>query len=79
MDRYQSTTHPFIVKIWLEESTEEAGGKATWRGYITHIPSKRRRYFSSLDDITGFIAPYLEDMGVKVSMRWRIRQRLKRR
>jgi hypothetical protein len=64
MDLIEFNTHSFIVKIWLEETTEEAG-QATWRGHITHVPSGERRYVQDLGDIAAFIAPYLERMGVK--------------
>jgi hypothetical protein len=76
MDLYEATTHPFIVKIWLEETTEEAR-RATWRGHITHVPSGVRRYVHSLADINAFIAPYLEGMGVQLDLCWRVRQWLK--
>jgi hypothetical protein len=56
----------FIVKIWLEETVEEAG-RATWRGHITHVPSGKRCYIQDLDQIRDFIAPYLEGLGVRVS------------
>jgi hypothetical protein len=62
---YEVNTHPFVVKIWLEESAEEAG-QATWRGYITHVPSGKRRYLQTLDDIIAFIVPYLEELGVEI-------------
>ncbi len=64
MDMYEVNTHSFIVKIWLEETVEEAG-RAIWRGHITHIPSNKRHYVKELDDIKVFIRPYLEEMGVK--------------
>jgi hypothetical protein len=70
-------THSFIVKIWLEETVEEAG-KATWRGHITHVPSGERRYLKNLDDIADFITLYLKEMGVKPGPFWHLRQRLKR-
>lgn len=54
----------FIVKIWLEETTEEAE-EAAWRGHITHVPSQERRYLQTLDDAVDFVAPYLERLGVK--------------
>ena len=63
MDLFEANTHPFIVKIWIEETAEEAG-QATWRGHITHVPTGERRYLKDLDDITAFIAPYLEKMGM---------------
>ena len=62
MDLHES--HSFIVKVWLEESLEEAG-EATWRGHITHVPGHERRYLHTLDDVVDFIGPYLERMGVK--------------
>lgn len=62
MELYES--HSFVVKVWLEESLEEAG-EAVWRGHITHVPSQERRYLHALDDIIDFIGPYLERMGVK--------------
>ena len=78
MDVFEANTHPFIVKIWLEESAQEAG-RATWRGHITHVPSGERRYVKHLDDVTSFIAPYLAGMGVEFEPTWRIRQWLKQR
>jgi hypothetical protein len=70
MDLIEFNTHSFIVKIWLEETAEEAG-QARWRGHITHVPSGERRYVQDLDDIAAFIAPYLEKMGVKLGMEQR--------
>ena len=73
MDSFEATTHPFIVRIWLEE-TAGASGQATWRGHITHVPSGERQYLESLDDIILFITPYLAGMGVKPGISWKIRQ-----
>ena len=73
MNQIKATTHSFIVKIWLEETPEE-NGRAMWRGRITHVISGQRRYLQSLDDIGAFIAPYLEGMGGKLGVFWRIRQ-----
>jgi hypothetical protein len=78
MDLIEFNTHSFIVKIWLEETAEEAG-QARWRGHITHVPSGERRYVQDLDEITAFIAPYLERMGVKVNLRERVRRWMKQR
>lgn len=76
MDLPEPNTHSFIIKVWLEETAEEAG-QATWRGRITHVPSEERRYLQDLDDITAFIAFYLKGMGVKMDLWWRVRQCLK--
>lgn len=59
----EATTHPFLVRVWLEE--EACGAHpATWRGHITHVPSGRRCYLEDLDDIATFIQPYLEEIGI---------------
>jgi hypothetical protein len=65
MELSKIDTQSFIVKIWLEETVEEAG-RATWRGHITHVPSNERRYLQDLDEIEAFITPYLKKMGVRV-------------
>lgn len=77
MERSESNTHSFIVKVWLEETLEEAG-HAKWRGYITHVQSGRRRYMEKLDDVGAFIAPYLESMGVNLGICRQFRQWLHR-
>ena len=78
MDPPEPRSHSFVVKIWLEETAEE-GGRTTWRGHITHVASRERRYLQDLDKIAAFIAPYLERMGVKPPLGWRARQWLKGR
>jgi len=77
MDQLEATNHPFIIKIWLEETAEEAG-RAMWRGHITHVPSGKRRYLKDLDDIVVFVAPYLEGMGVQLGLLWWARRWLNR-
>lgn len=72
MNRYETDTHSFIIKIWLEETVEEAG-QVTWRGHITHVVSGQRRYLRDLDDITAFIQPYLSKMGVRPGLGWRVK------
>ena len=76
MEPLESTSQSFIVKVWVEERAEGAY-QGLWRGHITHVSSSRRRYLKNLDEIGDFIAPYLEAMGVKPAMRWRMRRWLK--
>lgn len=64
MDCFESTTNSFVVKIWIEGLGEDAE-PPLWRGHITHVPSRDRKYVSDLDGITGFIASYLKQMGVE--------------
>jgi hypothetical protein len=76
MELLESTSQSFIVKVWVEESAEEAS-KNAWRGHITHVASGERHYLKSLEEIRDFIAPHLEGMGVRLGVRWRVRHWLK--
>jgi hypothetical protein len=69
MDLFESTTHSFIVKVWLED-----GDHPKWRGHITHVPSGERRYLENMGEITNFIAPYLEQMGVEPGLLRRVKR-----
>lgn len=77
MDEIESEAQSFIVRVWVEERAEGAS-RGVWRGHITHVPSGERRYLKNLDEIGDFIASYLETMGVKPGIRWRMRRWLKR-
>jgi hypothetical protein len=77
MDEIDSDAQSFIVRVWVEDRVEEAGQRE-WRGQITHVSSDNRRYLKNLNEIPDFIAPYLEAMGMKPGMRWRLRRWLKR-
>jgi hypothetical protein len=72
MDLIEFNTHSFIVKIWLEEPSEDHQ-KGRWRGHITHVPGGERRYLKSLGEIVTFIVPYLVSMGVRLEAYWRLR------
>ncbi len=72
MDEIESEIQSFIIRIWVEERAEEAG-RSVWRGHITHVLSGRRRYLKNLAEIGDFIAPYLENMGLQLGLRWRLR------
>ncbi len=77
MDPLEPDAQSFIVRVWVEERAEE-GGRGLWRGHITHVSSSRRRYLKNLDEIGDFIEPYLEEMGIKPTIRWRMRRWMKR-
>lgn len=77
MDPFEANTHSFIIKIWREETSADTS-QAGWRGHITHVPGGERRYLKKLDDISTFIKPYIDKMGVKLPMRWRLKQWLNR-
>jgi hypothetical protein len=77
MDSLEPDAHSFIVKVWVEDNTA-AGSQGVFRGHITHVSSHKRRYLKDLGEIEDFIAPHLEEMGVKLGMRWRLRRWLNR-
>jgi hypothetical protein len=70
MESIQPNTHSFVVKVWSEE-TGEASPTVVWRGQITHVPSGEQRSIHELSEIGVFVAPYLEQLGVKPS-RWQL-------
>lgn len=63
MDLLESSNQSFIIKIWIEETAEEAGD-VIWRGHITHVNSGERHYFDAPDDILIFMMPYLRRHGI---------------
>jgi len=73
----ETDIHPFIIKIWLEETADEAN-RPMWRGHIVHVPDGEGRYLEELDNIAAFIAPYLENMGVKFGLLWQVKHWLSR-
>ena len=76
MHCFESKTHSFIIKIWLEEVDRVEGAK--WRGRITHVPSGIQGYVEDLSGITNFIRPYLEQMSVKLGALRLLRRWLRR-
>jgi hypothetical protein len=78
MDLLESHTHSFIVRIWREQVTEGERPPA-WRGHVTHVPGGERHDVQTLDDIALCIIPHLEAIGVRPTLRWRIRRWLKQR
>ena len=77
MATLQPNTHAFIVKVWLED-TGEMTGKAVWRGRITHVPTGQMRHFVDVNEVADFMLPYLHQMGVRPTWRWRVRRWLRR-
>ncbi|HJZ80830.1 MAG TPA: hypothetical protein VKD91_10810, partial [Pyrinomonadaceae bacterium] len=57
-----------IIRFWVDESSEE-NAPARWRGQITHVSSGKMVYLQSFGEISNFILPFLEALGVKVEGR----------
>lgn len=72
MASIQPHTHSFVVKVWLS-CPEGETGRYTWRGRVTHVPSGRDRYFLNLRELSGFITPYLHQLGVRPTLGWKLR------
>ena len=51
----EPNSHSFIVKVWIEETAEETGAIALWRGHVVHVLSGERCYFQDFDTMLKFI------------------------
>jgi hypothetical protein len=51
--RRDRSQYLFVVRIWRESSSEQS---AVWRGMVEHVPFGQRMYFTSLHDLSDFIA-----------------------
>jgi len=65
MDDLEITTLSFVLRIWIEETSAEAD-EVTWRGHITHVPSRMRRYVQDFGGINSFVGQYLKQVGVQI-------------
>ena len=66
MASLQEKDQTFIVRLWLEPSDGDDSGPQ-WRGVIENVQNGKRRYLKDFNEITAFIVPYLEKMGVRIS------------
>lgn len=77
MTQSERNHHLFILRIW-KEPRELPGALPLWRGVIEHVGSGERRYVKALDEITAFLARYLEETAVPSTAYGRIARWLKR-
>ncbi|HNT25762.1 MAG TPA: hypothetical protein PKM21_15435 [Anaerolineales bacterium] len=52
-----SPQHTFVVRLWAETTAANA---VQWRGSVEHIASGQKFYFTSLNDLVGFIGRRIE-------------------
>jgi len=52
-EKSSHSEHLFVVRIWSETATLP---RAACRGSVEHISSGQKFYFTSLDDLSDFIA-----------------------
>ena len=78
LDLPEPTRQSFILRVWVERTTEEAG-QATWRGRIVHVPSGVQALVDDLDQVGLFVAGYLGRMGVRLTPYWRFKRWIERR
>lgn len=60
VDAFEAKTQSFIVKIWAEEDSPDAGD-AVWHGHITHVISGETVHLKSLNEIRAFMRQHLGD------------------
>lgn len=77
LNHHQSRLFSFIVKIWTDETSGEQS-PIGWHGHITHVPSGARRYVRRLDEISGFIWPYIGEIGKPANFGDRVKDWIKR-
>lgn len=77
MTSLEEDTHAFIVRVWRERREIETV-VPDWRGMVEHVGSGERRYVKDLDDIVAFIVPYLEELGVRFSIRSQVKRWVRR-
>ena len=65
MDPHRFDSHSFVIKLWIEQTAEEAD-EALWAGRISHVCSNDHRYVRHLRDVIDYLGPYLLDLGVAV-------------
>lgn len=76
VDTFESGTHSFLVRLWVEERSTETG-QAIWHGQIIHVPSGQRRTLQDPHDILTFLMPYFAEMGVQFGMRAQVKRWLR--
>lgn len=47
--------HIFVLQVWVEP---QAGGPGSRRGYVEHVLTRERRYFSALDEALAFVEAF---------------------
>jgi len=59
-EQNRRTEHAFLVRIWQEADN---GASADWRGFIEHVSTKQRLYFSEIADLNDFVRLRLQPHG----------------
>jgi hypothetical protein len=44
--------HIFVLHVWIEP---HSGGPGSRRGYVEHVVTRERRYFSAIDEALAFV------------------------
>ena len=58
MNNAKSTSHSFLIRLWIEGVSDDLG-TIQWRGHITHLIDEDRRYVETFDQIISFVQGYL--------------------
>jgi hypothetical protein len=71
-----TTAESFVIKFWIGPVTT-AQGRRAWRGHISHVNSKERRYVQRMGDLERFITRHLNAVGADLGWWWRIGRSLR--
>lgn len=58
MAKFEKEGHSFLIRLW-EENRENDDEESVWRGWVYHLQSEQKRFFKSIDEVTGIINSYL--------------------
>lgn len=54
----ETTSHSFLIRLWIEGVGEDARS-VRWRGHVTHLIDEERQYVETFEQITRFLQSYL--------------------
>jgi hypothetical protein len=66
----------FILKVWLVQDRLDMC--PVWHGRLTHIPTGHRIHVRNMFQVVVFIAEYLDAMGARQPIIWRMYRWLRR-
>jgi hypothetical protein len=76
MDTFESRTHSFLIRVWVEERSTGVG-PVLWHGQIIHVPTGKRLTLYRPDDVMTFLWPYFVDIGIQPGTPLRVKRWLK--
>lgn len=58
MARFEQESHSFVIRLWREHQENE-NAAYVWRGWVKHVQSNRRYYFTDGERLQRILHNYL--------------------